>query len=67
MFSNALVGVLLVKVRGVFMLIWVITQCDSVRLFNTSLNFSNVTLNMYVKVLLFEKLLFAETVIKYFL
>lgn len=58
MFSNALVGVLLVKLRGVFMGGWEFTQCGSVQFFNTSLNFNNVTLNMYVKkVLLFEKLL----------
>lgn len=49
MFSNALVGVLLVKLRGVFMGGWELTQCGSVKFFNTSLNFNNVTLNMYVK------------------
>lgn len=49
MFSNALVGVLLVKLRGVFMGGWELTQCGSVQFFNTSLNFNNVTLNMYVK------------------
>lgn len=37
---------------------WELTQCGSVQFFNTSLNFNNVTLSMYVKkVLLFEKLL----------
>lgn len=52
MFSDALVGVLLVKIRGVFHAHWggwELTQRGSVQFFNMSLHFNNLTLNTYVK------------------
>lgn len=52
MLGNALGGGGLVKMRGVFMLIWVggsLHNVISVQFFNRSLNFNNVTLNTYVK------------------